>query len=76
MGHVILQQNWIRSRKQVQVARLLKAAGSEAHEIHELFTFETGEDENDYKIMLAKFREYYRQKKNVVYERHKFWYRS
>ena len=30
----------------------------------------------DYKRVLEKFREYCRPKKNIVYERHKFWSRS
>ena len=62
--------------KQVQVARLLNAAGPDAQEIHELFTFGTDEDQSNCKTILAKFREYCRPKKNVVYERHKFWSRS
>ena len=32
---------------EVQVARLLNAAGPEAQEIHELFTFDTEEDKKD-----------------------------
>ena len=62
--------------KEVQVARLLNAAGPEAQEIHDLFSFENVEEEKDYKKVLEKFREYCRPKKNIVYERHKFWSRS
>jgi len=58
------------------VARLLNAAGTEAQEIHELFTFEAENDKKEYATILEKFSEYCRPKKNVVYERHKFWSRS
>ena len=60
----------------VQVARLLNAAGEEAQEIHELFVFAAEDDKKDYKKVLEKFREYCRPKKNVVFERHRFWSRS
>ena len=62
--------------KEVQVARLLNAAGAEAQEIHDLFTFETEDDRKEYKIVLKKFAEYCRPKKNIVYERHRFWSRG
>ena len=61
--------------KEVQVARLLNAAGPEAQEIHDLFTFENDDEKKEYKTILKKFRDYCRPKKNVVYERHKFWSR-
>ena len=62
--------------KEVQVARLLNAAGAEAQEIHELFTFATDDEKKEYTIVLQKFEEYCRPKKNVIYERFKFWSRS
>ena len=62
--------------QEVQVARLLNAAGPEAQEVHELFTYEADDDKKDYKKILKKFNEYCRPKKNVVYERHRFWSRS
>ena len=62
--------------KEVQVARLLNAAGPEAQEIHELFVFDAEGDEKEYTKVLEKFTEYCRPKKNVVYERFKFWSRS
>ena len=62
--------------QEVQVARLLNAAGPEAQEVHELFTYEAEEDKKDYKKILKKFSEYCRPKKNIVYERHRFWSRS
>ena len=61
--------------KEVQIARLLNAAGPEAQEIHDLFTFADDNDKKKYKTILEKFRAYCRPKKNVVYERHKFWSR-
>ena len=61
--------------KEVQVARLLNAAGPEAQEIHDLFTFENNDQKKEYKTILEKFRAYCRPKKNIVYERHKFWSR-
>ena len=61
--------------KKVQVARLLNAAGPEAQEIHELFTFADNEDREDYTVVLRKFEEYCRPKKNVIYERFRFWSR-
>ena len=60
---------------EVQVARLLNAAGSEAQEVHDLFVFANEDEKKDYKVILKKFGEYCRPKKNVVYERHKFWSR-
>ena len=41
-----------------------------------MFTFGEDADRQDYKKVLKKFAEYCRPKKNVVYERHKFWSRS
>ena len=54
--------------KEVQVARLLNAAGAEAQEIHELFTFGEQEDQMEYTTIMQKFAEYCHPKKNVVYE--------
>ena len=42
--------------KEVQVARLLIAAGPEAQEIHDLFTFENNDQKKEYKTILEKFR--------------------
>ena len=61
--------------KIVQVARLLNAAGPEAQEIHELFVYAENEDREDYNVILRKFDEYCRPKKNVIYERFRFWSR-
>ena len=61
---------------EVQVARLLNAAGPEAQEVHKFFTYENDEDKKDYKKILKKFGDYCRPKKNVVYERYRFWNRG
>ena len=62
--------------QEVQVARLLNAAGPEAQEVHELFEYENEDDKKDYKKILKKFSEYCRPKKMLVYERYKFWNRA
>lgn len=62
--------------RQVQVARLLNAAGPEAQEIHELFVYEDEAHKTEYKKILEKFSEYCRPRKNLVYERYRFWNRS
>ena len=62
--------------KKVQVARLLNAAGVEAQEIHELFIFANDNEKLDYEVILGKFTNYCRPKKNVIYERHMFWSRD
>ena len=49
--------------KKVQVARLLNAAGPEAQETHELFTFANNEEKEDYNEDWGKFEEYCRPKK-------------
>ena len=59
--------------KEVQVARLLNAAGAEAQEIHEQFTFATDDEKKEYKVVLKKFSDYCRPRKNVIFERHRFW---
>ena len=51
--------------QEVQVARLLNAAGPEAQEVHELFTYEADDDKKDYKKILKKFNEYYRPKRTL-----------
>ena len=58
--------------QEVQVARLLNAAGPEAQEIHELFTYEAEDDKKDYKKVLKKFSEYCRPRKNVIAERYRY----
>ena len=62
--------------QEVQVARLLNAAGPEAQEVHELFVYDNEDDKKDYKKILKKFAEYCRPKKMLVYERYRFWKRA
>lgn len=67
--------------KATQVAILLHTAGPEALDIHSTFTFLTDddgetEDKNDVDTILQKFRKYCQPRKNVVFERYKFWERS
>ena len=38
--------------KEVQTVRLLNAAGADAQEIHELFTFTSDDEKKEYKTML------------------------
>ena len=59
--------------QEVQVARLLNAAGAEAQEIHELFTYDAEDDKKDYKKVLKKFTEYCRPNKNVIAERYRLY---
>ena len=61
--------------KEVQVARLLNAAGAEAQEVHELFVYGNEEEKKEYTVVLKKFEDYCRPKKNIVYERFRFWSR-
>ena len=62
--------------QEVHVSRLLNAAGPEAQEIHELFTYENEDDKKAYEKVLKKYADYCRPNKNVVYERYLFWMRS
>ncbi len=60
----------------VQVARLLNAAGMEAQEIHETFTFASDAQKLEYKVVLKKFADYCQPRKKVVYERFRFNHRD
>ncbi len=62
--------------KKVQVAILLNAAGPDAQEIHSQFKFSATDDQTDYKLILKKFGEYCKPRKNTVYERYRFWQRD
>ena len=62
--------------KTVQRGILLHAAGPEAQEVAETFTWTAGEDKEDYKKWLEKFDTYVQPRKNVVYERYQFWSRN
>ena len=52
--------------KEVQVVRLLNAAGAEAQEIHKHFRLEAEDEKKEYMKILKKYSEYCRPKKNVV----------
>ena len=62
--------------KETQCAILLHAAGPEALEISETFTWLATDDKEDYKLLLQKFDNYCEPKRNVVYERYEFWSRN
>lgn len=62
--------------KATQVAILLHTAGPEAQEIAATFTWNEGEDKQDYAQVLAKFTAYCEPRKNVVFERYQFWKRD
>ena len=59
--------------KEVQVPRLLNAAGPEAQVVHELFLYDDDEDKKEYTNILKQFSDYCRPKKNLVYETYRFW---
>ena len=44
--------------KEVQVARLLNAAGAEAQEVHELFVYWSEDEKKEYTVVLKKFEDY------------------
>ena len=54
--------------KEVQVARLLNAASAEAQEVHEQFVFATEDEKKEYTVVLQKFSDYCRPRKNVVFD--------
>jgi len=62
--------------KATQKAILLHAAGPEALEVSETFTWEENEDKTDYKLWMKKFESYCEPRRNVVYERYEFWTRN
>ena len=65
--------------KEVQVAVLLNVAGPEAQDVHEHFQFDAetaAADKKDYAKLLDMFGEYCNPRKNVVYERFRFWSRD
>ena len=61
-----------------QVAILLHCAGAEAQDIFSSFVFtEVDNDKKDnFQTVLTKFREYCQPRKNIIFERYKFWQRS
>ena len=59
-----------------QVAILLHCAGPEALEVYNTFTFEAEEDRNSVDAVLGKYKSYCQPRKNIVFERYKFWQRN
>ena len=59
----------------VQVAILLHAAGPEVQEIEKQFTLAAGE-KRDFGTIIKKFKDYCQPRKNVVFERYRFWQRD
>ena len=60
----------------MQVAILFKLLGPDSLAIHKTFTFAEGDNVNDYELVLRKFTDYCRPRKNIVYERYRFWKRD
>ncbi len=61
----------------VQVSSLIYAMGPEAEHIFTSFMFEAeGETENDFDLVVQKFREHFIPKRNIIHERARFHQRS
>ena len=58
---------------ETQVAILLHTAGPEAQEINQTFVYANDDEKKDYNAVLGKRRVYCEPRKNVVFERHRFW---
>ena len=65
-----------KKNKVTQAAILLHTCGPEGVDIYGTFVFSEGEDKDDIEIILKKFRDYCEPRKNIVYERYKFWSRN
>ena len=61
---------------ETQVAILLHTAGPEAQEIHQTLVYANDDERKDYNAVLGKLRAYCEPRKNVVFERHRFWSRD
>ena len=61
---------------ETQVAILLHSAGPEAKEINQTLVYANDDERKDYNVVLAKLRAYCEPRKNVVFERHRFWSRD
>lgn len=60
---------------EVQVSSLIYAMGSEAENVFKSFTFAEEAHQNDYKIVMDKYDEYFFPKRNVIHERAIFYQR-
>ena len=61
---------------ETQVAILLHTAGPEAQEINQTLVYANDDERKDYNSVLGKLRAYCEPRKNVVFERHRFWSRD
>ena len=59
-----------------QVGILLHTAGSEARDVLDTFDYDVDEDKDDYELVLTTFRTYCEPRKNIVFERYRFWGRN
>nr|XP_037285080.1 uncharacterized protein LOC119178014 [Rhipicephalus microplus] len=55
-----------------KLALLLSIAGDDAPEVYNNFSFDQGEDRNDYATVIKKFDEYFAEQLNEVHERYVF----
>lgn len=55
-----------------KLALLLSIAGDDALEVYNNFSFDQGEDRNDYATVIKKFDEYFAEQLNEVHERYVF----
>jgi hypothetical protein len=55
-----------------QAAMLIYCMGPQAEEIHASFTYEDGESENNFSLVMSKFDTHFVVRKNIIYERAKF----
>ena len=59
-----------------QTAILLHAAGPAVQDVFSAFPWAEGEDQNNYATVVSKLTNYCEPRKNVVFERYKFWSRD
>ena len=55
---------------------MLHTAGPEAQEINQTLVYANDDEKKDYNAVLGKLRAYCEPRKNVVFERHRFWSRD
>lgn len=60
----------------LKVALLLNLMGDEAIDVYNTFTFAENESRDELKVVVDKFDQYCKPRKNVVYDRFKFFSRS
>ena len=72
LNNYLVATEKVSKSKEVKTAVLLNLVGDEAVEVYNTFKFDKKGDETDFDIVIQKFEGYCVVKKNVVYERHKF----